>query len=291
MHPTPLSRTSSSASISSSDDAGVSNDAQSVSRRTRKRFTNVQLTILEDAFHQNSHPSREERDALAKLGGMFVPHFVSNVCFDTNTNIFLRLREIKSVTIWFQNKRQTERKVALNNAEHNHSQPLSSPVTTDSTSSRPSLDSIASRSELRTSSPRTPTRNSNPNASIWDNMPPSPVARPISPSLREYADFSKSQRSKRTLEWACAAARLHDKNGGKSSRRRRERKGKENIELTDEDIEEVITPPSTLAGGDTRWTAKPDGRLVAYPQGTQDDDVMKAALTLCGLGRHLLRQG
>lgn len=71
MHAT-LSRTSSSTSIDDSDDAGASNPGANISRRTRKRFSNVQLTILEQLFHQNSHPSRDERDAVAKLGGMFV---------------------------------------------------------------------------------------------------------------------------------------------------------------------------------------------------------------------------
>lgn len=40
------------------------------SRRTRKRFTNVQLMMLENLFHQNSHPSREDREAVAKAGAM-----------------------------------------------------------------------------------------------------------------------------------------------------------------------------------------------------------------------------
>jgi hypothetical protein len=67
-----LSRTSSTTSIDSSDDAGGSTASASHSRRTRKRFSNVQLTMLEQLFHQNSHPSREEREKVAQLGGMFV---------------------------------------------------------------------------------------------------------------------------------------------------------------------------------------------------------------------------
>jgi hypothetical protein len=63
----PLSRASSAASLSPVSDDGTN---PSTIRRTRKRFTNVQLMMLEDLFHQNSHPSREERDAVAQLGGM-----------------------------------------------------------------------------------------------------------------------------------------------------------------------------------------------------------------------------
>jgi len=58
-----LSRTSSTASISSTDDAA---------RRTRKRFSTVQLMLLEQLFHRTSHPTREEREALANAAGMYV---------------------------------------------------------------------------------------------------------------------------------------------------------------------------------------------------------------------------
>jgi Homeodomain len=68
----PLSRTSSTASVWSVSDDGTTHP--NIIRRTRKRFTNVQLTMLEDLFHQTSHPSREEREAVAQLGDMYVPH-------------------------------------------------------------------------------------------------------------------------------------------------------------------------------------------------------------------------
>jgi hypothetical protein len=58
-----LSRTSSTASISSADDTA---------RRTRKRFSTVQLMMLEQLFRQTSHPTREEREALANTAGMCV---------------------------------------------------------------------------------------------------------------------------------------------------------------------------------------------------------------------------
>ncbi|KAG6911286.1 hypothetical protein DXG01_002125 [Tephrocybe rancida] len=262
-----LSRTSSTASIDSSDDA-TSSTALSF-RRTRKRFTNDQLTMLENLFHENSHPSREDRDTVARLGGM----------------------ETKSVTIWFQNKRQMERKTALNNTtnkSHSHSQSSLPLHTITSRSSRPSLDSIASRSELPMPPPRTPTRQRDPNAAIWDNMPSSPIAAPFSPPMREYVDFTKSQRSKRTLEWACAAARLSDRHASRprrSSKVRVKEREAEKLELTDEDTDEAITPPGTLAGGDIRWTTEPGGKLSAVRPGAEDEDMMKAALMLCDLGR------
>ncbi|KAF9486598.1 homeobox-domain-containing protein [Pholiota conissans] len=370
--PPPLSRTSSCASVSSEDDASMSSSTVTVvgnsTRRTRKRFTNVQLTMLENLFHQNSHPSREDREAVARAGGM----------------------EIKSVTIWFQNKRQTERKTAqasnpdanmpspnvvpnitstlhtfsLYNTSHSISRTstssppfsVSSRSTTSTTthsSVRPTLDRVASRSELRAAAPRTP-RKQDPAGPIWDNMPSSPLAPPISPPAREFIDFGKNGKTRRTLEWACAAARLADKDGyasgmtsgfssssahGSWSERDRDvgasssslslahisskgrtvhqqrghthtasrspprREGSSgsmmDVDLTDEEDEdhEAITPPSTWGKDDRRW--RPTGgegnpSLMAMtsatvtgvlPKGVDDDDMLKAALALCGLGR------
>ncbi|KAG2141041.1 homeobox-domain-containing protein [Suillus clintonianus] len=278
-----LSRTSSTASISSTDDTA---------RRTRKRFSTVQLMMLEQLFHRTSHPTREEREALASTAGM----------------------EIKSVTIWFQNKRQTERKVALHNATNvSNEDASSSPLTHGHASSsrhvhsrsvsisglhtprrritpprpRPSLDRVAARSESRLQPPRTPTKPHNPHASLWDNMPSSPLA-PASPPTRDLVDFVGSGR---TLEWACAAARLSEK-----------RKVDEKDVETEEEEMEAITPEGSLGAGDDAWnrrTAFPvqkrghvarnlkfapmavNGRKGAI----QDDDMMRAALVLCGLGK------
>ena len=204
-------------------------------------------------------------------------------------------REIKSVTIWFQNKRQTERK-ALHNATNTTSTALDSEnpplVTVTSTSckppsiasSRPSLDRVASRSELRVPMPRTPTRRHDPKANIWENMPSSPIAPPFSPPSREYVEFGNSKRAKRTLEWACAAARLADKQGaGVSGRPHGNERG--DSDSTDDEAPEAITPPSTWGSGDTRWTMDQDTYKTTFHKVVQDEEMMKAALALCGLGR------
>ena len=67
-----LGRTSSASSVSSidtqaSDDILRGNETP---RRTRKRFTSTQLMALEHLFHQTSHPTREQREALSKEAGM-----------------------------------------------------------------------------------------------------------------------------------------------------------------------------------------------------------------------------
>jgi hypothetical protein len=73
-----LSRTSSVTSTgtsTSSDDlyaTFINESTDATTRRTRKRFTNAQLMMLEQLFHQNSHPSREQRESVARSANMFV---------------------------------------------------------------------------------------------------------------------------------------------------------------------------------------------------------------------------
>ncbi|KAH6916642.1 hypothetical protein BKA70DRAFT_1555289 [Coprinopsis sp. MPI-PUGE-AT-0042] len=315
-----LSRTSSAASFSSDDINIITPSAINASRRTRKRFTNSQLTMLENLFHRTSHPSREEREAVAKAGQM----------------------EIKSVTIWFQNKRQTERKSAA--SKETTSSRTASPSFSSSSaksllsvSGRPSLDKIATRTEMRNHhGSRTPRRHTTSGTGghggehIWDHMPSSPLVPP-SPATSDYAEYPKNSRSKRTLEWACAAARaserdhshhrqsLHQSNSFShpssyahsssvtstshhAAKRtvHRERplmnthpdvtpKGAPmDLELTEDEEEEAVTPPNTMMADDPRWyDARQRDMPPAQPRKplpTDDEDMMKAALALCGLG-------
>jgi len=218
---------------------------------------------------------------------------------------------------------------------------------------RPSLDRIASRTEMR-NHPRTPTRRhttgegSSSGGAIWDHMPSSPVGV-VSPVRSEYIDFTKNAKTKRTLEWACAAARISDKehmgHSGKSSSshhhhsgrdrqrdrerererdRARERSSSKHrvvhrqksdvgmyhpevtpkgvpvdLEVTDDESDEAITPPSTWGRDDPRWNGPADKQqqksignpypptYMSSPMAVEDDDMMKAALALCGLGGRL----
>jgi hypothetical protein len=62
-----LFRSASSSSLaSSSDERFIFDTPNPIARRTRKRFTGSQLTMLEQLFHHTSHPSRNEREALAR---------------------------------------------------------------------------------------------------------------------------------------------------------------------------------------------------------------------------------
>lgn len=76
-------------------------------RRTRCRFTSAQLALLEQLYHYNSHPSREEREAVAREGNVYV-NFFSRKLVVTK---LISFRELRSVTVWFQNKRQMDRRL------------------------------------------------------------------------------------------------------------------------------------------------------------------------------------
>ncbi|KAJ7905027.1 homeodomain transcription factor [Mycena leptocephala] len=288
----------STATNTSSDDlyaTFINESTDATTRRTRKRFTNAQLMMLEQLFHENSHPSREQRESVARSANM----------------------EVKSVTIWFQNKRQTERRTTLAsgrvpppviiNTSRGNYQRAPSPVqsssmvrspstassassastTSTSASKRPSLDCVASRSELRPPAPRTPSRRHNPHAPLWENMPSSPLGPHFSPPARDYVDFGNDQRT-RTLEWACARRRLV----GKAERGLALPVLTSDDEDTDVEPDEAVTPPSTWDDGDARWAVnsrrdakKNEERTVVSKPGEPDDDTMRAALALCGLMR------
>lgn len=220
-------------------------------------------------------------------------------------------RETKHVTIWFQNKRQSERKVALHNATNrsninNRTQPMGShnnvypPPTlpaqtgTQTTLPRttlPSLDRIAARSELR--APHTPIRHQihNPNAPLWENMPSSPPGSPESVRETTYVEFGRP-RGRKTLEWACAAARVA---AGTSENVRvvdvdedvdldldeLTQNGEETETETEEEAHEAVTPEGSFGYGvGDLGTVQSLKTTMAL----RDEDIM-AAYVLCGLGR------
>ncbi|KAF7313809.1 Homeobox domain-containing protein [Mycena chlorophos] len=283
--PATLSRTSSTTSSHvSSDDLYATFIAESLdssSRRTRKRFTNAQLTMLEQLYHQNSHPSRMQRELVAQAAAM----------------------EVKSVTIWLQNRRQTDRRsilasgrvpptVMINSSRATY-QRVSSPSTASSTSTtssrRPSLDSVASRSEQR--DPRTPSRHRQPHAALWESMPSSPLQPPSSPPNTDFVEFGREKRT-RSLEWACEHRRMVGKAEREARRANPGMVPDEDSTDNDNDNEpiEAVTPPSTWGEGDPRWTESKKRRDTHSTNKNKlptiqepDDETMKAALALCGL--------
>jgi len=52
--------------FNASSNPATTTTAAAATKRSRKRFTGTQLTMLEQLFHRTSHPSREERESLAR---------------------------------------------------------------------------------------------------------------------------------------------------------------------------------------------------------------------------------
>jgi len=151
---------------------------------------------------------------------------------------------------------------------------------------------MARRSELRTAPPRTPTKRPDPSKSLWENMPSSPLAPP-SPPEQEFVKFGMGSRSHtRSLEWACAAARLVGKSSG-SAAPRRDDADDDDDETDEEEVHEAVTPKGSMirvgdTGSDVFWDARSvAAKMVANKEKPNDpeNELMNAALLLCGLGR------
>ncbi|KZT63947.1 homeobox-domain-containing protein [Daedalea quercina L-15889] len=107
----------------------------STGKRTRRRFTDEQVSLLEALYCKTPHPTREQRDTLAKQNNL----------------------DTRAVTVWFQNKRQYGRRQATKRTTK--SDPLSSPFSDapgktihTARSSSPAFDDLS-----RTSDASTPT--------------------------------------------------------------------------------------------------------------------------------------
>ena len=269
--------------------------------------------------------------------------------------------------MWFQNKRQTERKALHNNASspddlasaettlpalvegearsrrisntsrspqlsaspsasstatmssgrtvrthHTHLPHLHRPQL--STARRPSLDHVATRAERERphhdNTPRTPTRlrtYSTPHdpRSLWENMPSSPPS-PLSPAIdrdRELLDFGlRRTRSRPTLEWACAAARVagrtRDDDDDMLDDMLPGADGGDTEDEMDDIPHEALTPSSSIESQNTIWKSRRSAGVSTRPIVPVDveatprpsvkpmieEDVMEAALALCGLG-------
>ncbi|KAG1757173.1 hypothetical protein EDB19DRAFT_1866074 [Suillus lakei] len=176
----------------------------------RRRNTPQQLKALQQLLELTPHPTREQRLALAVELGM----------------------ELKSVTNWFQNRRQTEKRKSLiwneNNPPKIHApqsrRPKQRHPNKSISSFSASLDKIAQLSERPSSpsllltanrAPLTPrTTNvraqSSPSPSeLWKHIPSSPAVPQSSPGAEEARLAGLPSRSKtwRSLEWACLKAR------------------------------------------------------------------------------------
>ncbi|KAG1813310.1 uncharacterized protein BJ212DRAFT_1301204 [Suillus subaureus] len=219
----PLQRFSSSSTISTvtHSDTSIADMSESNPPAStpvpyiRRRNTPQQLKALQQLLELTPHPTREQRLALAAELGM----------------------ELKSVTNWFQNRRQTEKRKSLiwneNNPPKIHAPPSQSrrlkqrhpnksissfSVSLDKIaqlSERPSSPSLllsANRAPLTPFTPRTTNVRvqSSPSPSeLWKYIPSSPAVSQSSPGVEEARLAGLPSRSKtwRSLEWACLKAR------------------------------------------------------------------------------------
>ncbi|KAG6380894.1 hypothetical protein JVT61DRAFT_5286 [Boletus reticuloceps] len=165
----------------------------------RRRNTPAQLTALQQLFDAVPHPTRAQRQALAIDIGM----------------------ELKSVTNWFQNRRQTSRKKSRSSSENDPPRTRRSNTPLDR--SKISLDCIATLSErpsltLQLNSQRIPftprkshVQHKDPSSplELWTHMLSSPVVPPFAPDPEEVRLAALSSRAKTLcpLEWACLKAR------------------------------------------------------------------------------------
>jgi len=94
----------------------------------------------------------------------------------------------------------------------------------------------------------------------------------------------------RSLEWACAAARLVGKHRGPGDANYNDNDDDETDE-EEEDLHEAITPIGSLTGHggrDVFWDARRTAaKVTTNMENTKDpeSELMDAALLLCGLGR------
>ncbi|KAA1467970.1 homeobox-domain-containing protein [Dentipellis sp. KUC8613] len=220
----PLSRASTETTATLDDNFSTSDDASSEVPYARRRATDTQIQALYSVFETNPYPTREERSSLAEEIGM----------------------EYKTVTVWFQNRRQSaQRKAWTQNSRARKRaearQLADAEDTTPRGKSMMSLDHIASLNE-RSSSHAPPTlspgplltpRKANSHAcpttplssiELWRHMPSSPPEDPASPGIDKLrlSVLPAQAKSTQSLEWACAKDRV--------SRRqlKKEGRGKEN---------------------------------------------------------------
>lgn len=194
-----------------------------------------------------------------------------------------------------------------------------------------SLDHVATRAELPARAPHMPkeliwhasyaggdVKPDSPSA-VWEEMPSSPlqpaadadsIRQPGSPSAREYLDFTSMRRGnsrprgRRTLEWACAAARMTTDKKSTLSPLVSAFDQDSTMALSDLDTEvesdshEAITPDTSqtmtsyipspartlpISKKAKSAKSKPDKLAMKNTRSEENADLMDAAWALCGL--------
>jgi hypothetical protein len=253
--------------------------------------------------------------------------------FDNNmASAHVCIRSLRCVTIWFQNKRQIERRTTTHSSQlllatppgattiyskslgsARQLSPLHSPVSSSSTlvshpRSSPLRSPIPRTASLPQHSfldavvltPRTPTK-TRPTLGrahtlpegLWERMPGSPTKPMRSPEkTRSFVERTRGVRKHRTLEWACAAARLPSLDGD----------GDTDVDDVDDlpDRGSLAHVSSASISGSSFSSTNNDSDAVTLPSSSpivgstpggmpsranHDEETLIAARVLCGLGQ------
>ncbi|KAI0785047.1 hypothetical protein C8Q75DRAFT_777177 [Abortiporus biennis] len=273
--------------------------SQATTDSGRRRLLPEQLEALQALYDETSHPTKEERAALAAELGM----------------------ELKSVNVWYQNKRRSmKRQAAAWKPENDTASVISSTSTSSIITSRSvlgrnssfSLDCIASARERKDKTqirpPLTPKRNRqsrpcshspDPNH-LWEYLPSSPTTAPPSSPSRESTLLSAlppNSKTMRSLEWACAKERasrkykiLEDDDDffGPASMEIREVESMLFDQGEDTEIEqdEAITPENSMEIWANVITPLRPGYIGDRTLGTPSHPDVQAAITLLDFKEH-----
>jgi len=262
----------------------------------RKRPSLAQLQRLQTVFDASHYITKEERNCLAQE---------------------LEL-DIKFITVWFQNRRQSDKRKIWTKKDRAKKKENACPwIGTDLVKPAISLDQVASRMERvrqpgQASKPRavlspqklgnlvepqTPTQSRQD--TLWAHMPSSPPEAPSSPPSDAFRlpNGPCLVESGKSLEWACANARVgsrHRLRKDKSFRPtkpraltpcrplaalKRELEGNSDNELEGEDVE-TSTPSSSQSQNDVAWGTTAETEVRPSELGSKSTEDVEAAMVL-----------
>jgi len=262
----------------------------------RKRPSLPQLQRLQTVFDASHYITKEERNSLAQELGL----------------------DIKFITVWFQNRRQSDkRKIWTKKDRARKKENACQWIGTDLVKPAISLDQIASRMERV----QRPVHPSKPHAvlspqklenlvepqtpkqskldTLWAHMPSSPPEAPSSPPSDAFQLLNAPclVKSGKSLEWACANARVGSRHRVRKDKRfrpikpraltpfrplaapKRELEGNSDNELEDEDVE-ISTPSSSQSQNDAASGTTAETEVRPSQRGAKSTEDVEAAMVL-----------
>jgi hypothetical protein len=221
-------------------------------------------------------------------------------------------RDIKFVTVWFQNRRQSDKRKAWTKRDRAKKKENSCQQI-DAGISKPtvSLDRVASRMErvrrpvhhdkprlvLSPQKPRNVEEPQTPSGSksntLWAHMPSSPPEAPSSP-LTESLNVPCLVKSGRSLEWACAKARLGSKHHPRRDKTRPVKRHtltsckllarpEQELEINTDDEDQDVqtsTPSSSQSQLDVTLRTTVEPETLPSPLGGKSTEDVEAAMVL-----------